>query len=124
MIKTVLNAVLVVAILVMGFLLCKSIIKPIDFKDAKEKRQTAVIKKLVDIRKAQECFKDNYGHYTADFDSAVSKPADPVMEGHTFGGWYTDIGLATPVTWEGLNRKEGLGDGLQEQRRRCCKIWY
>ena len=69
MIKTVLNAVLVVAILVMGFLLCKSIQKPIAFGDAKDKRQAAVIKKLVDIRKAQECFKENYGHYTADFDS-------------------------------------------------------
>lgn len=72
MMKTVLNAVLVVAIIVMGYLCVKSIQKPIDFQNAKEKRQAAVVKKLIDIRKAEECFKDQYGHYTANWDSLIT----------------------------------------------------
>ncbi|MBO4332957.1 MAG: hypothetical protein J5875_07320 [Paludibacteraceae bacterium] len=111
MIKTVLNAVLVVAILVMGFLLCKSIQKPIAFGDAKDKRQAAVIKKLVDIRKAQECFKENYGHYTADFDSLktfVKEGQKKVVEKKgTITDQQLEKGLTEKKAWEMVYKNNG-----------------
>jgi len=31
--------------------------------------------------------------------TVIQKPADPVKTGYTFGGWYYNSGLTTPVTW-------------------------
>ncbi|MCQ2206912.1 MAG: hypothetical protein MJZ02_01680 [Paludibacteraceae bacterium] len=111
MIKTVLNAVLVVAILVMGYLVMQSIQKPIDFQNAKEKRSAAVIKKLVDIRRAQECFKDNNGHYTADFDSLKTFVKEGQKKVVAKKGTITDQqlekGLTEKKAWEMVYKNNG-----------------
>ena len=44
---------------------------------------------------------ENY-EYKADFATPVTQPADPAKTGYTFGGWYTDSGLNTPVNWTNL----------------------
>lgn len=111
MIKTVLNAVLVVAILLMGYLVMQSIQKPIDFQNAKEKRSAAVIKKLIDIRKAEECFKDNYGHYTADFDSLKTFVKEGQKKVVAKKGTITDMqlekGLTEKKAWEMVYKNNG-----------------
>ena len=72
MVKNIFKVVMVVAIIFMAFLCYRSIEEPIEFENQKEIRQAAVIKRLVDIRKAEMDFKDAKGHYTASFDSLIT----------------------------------------------------
>ncbi|MBQ0030221.1 MAG: hypothetical protein MJZ24_00575 [Paludibacteraceae bacterium] len=67
--KIALQALMAVAICVVAFMCYRSIQKPIEFEAAKEKRQAAVVAKLIDIRQAEVYFKDVNGHYTSSFDS-------------------------------------------------------
>lgn len=69
--KQVLQVLLFVAIILMGYLVVDSVNQPIRFNKAKEKRQSAVVANLVDIRTAQVAFKNKYGHFTASLDSLV-----------------------------------------------------
>ena len=41
---------------------------PIRFEEAKNKREKEIIQRLIDIRKVELEFKDQKGHFTADFD--------------------------------------------------------
>ncbi|HZK38610.1 MAG TPA: InlB B-repeat-containing protein, partial [Clostridia bacterium] len=36
---------------------------------------------------------------TQNYNTSVTKPADPTKDGHTFAGWYTDVGLTNSVSW-------------------------
>lgn len=55
------------AIGVVLFYLAKSILEPVRFEREFQKRRTAVIGRLEDIRKVQKTYKDLYGHYAPDF---------------------------------------------------------
>lgn len=101
MIKNVLNALMVAAIIVMGFLCYKSIQKPIEFGEAREFRQGIVIKKLIDIRKAEECFKENHGNYTANWDSLIT---------------FVKEGKKAVVAKKGTITDQQLEKGLTEQK--------
>ena len=70
--KQVLQVLLFVAIVVMGYLVVDSVNQPIRFNKAKQERKDAVVSKLVDIRTAQVAFKNKYGHFTASFDSLIT----------------------------------------------------
>lgn len=70
--KQVLQVLLFVAIVVMGYLVIDSVNQPIRFNKAKEERKSAVVQNLVDIRTAQVAFKNKYGHYTSSFDSLIA----------------------------------------------------
>jgi len=70
--KTGIQVILVVAIVVLTYLLWESIAQPIRFNKERGKRYEAVIQRLKDIRSAQIAYKSVYGKFTADFDSLIT----------------------------------------------------
>ena len=70
--KVLVKVILVAAIGLLVFLCWKSVQGPIDFKEHREARDQAVIKRLVDIRTAQVAYREIKGEYTASFDSLIS----------------------------------------------------
>ncbi len=69
--KALIQIVLAIAILVLGYLIVQSIMNPIRFNQEREKRENATIQRLVDIRTAQVAFKAENGRYTGSFDSLI-----------------------------------------------------
>ncbi len=69
--KTITQIILGVVIILLGYLLVDSIMKPINFNRVKKQRYEATIERLKDIRKAQVAFKSRYGRYTGSFDTLI-----------------------------------------------------
>lgn len=67
--RVIFNLVLVLLIFLLIFVLISSIQEPIAFKSEKDKRQSAVIERLMDIRTAQEAFRGVKGGFAPDFDT-------------------------------------------------------
>jgi hypothetical protein len=59
-------------IVLFSYLLVVNIRKPIQFDKEKDKRMTATVEKLKDIRSIQVVFKGKYGKYTGDLDSLIN----------------------------------------------------
>ena len=70
--RDIISIVLIVGILVLGFVLYTSIMRPLKFEDEYNKRSTEVINKLKDIRAIQEAFKGTNGRYCSDIDSLLT----------------------------------------------------
>jgi len=70
--KTVFQIILGIAIVVLGYLVVESIMKPIRFNKELEKREDATIEKLKDIRTMQIAYKDKYGKHTGNFDTLIN----------------------------------------------------
>ncbi|MFO7659115.1 MAG: hypothetical protein R6W78_18795 [Bacteroidales bacterium] len=69
--KKVIQIILLIAIIVLGYYVWESIQKPIRFNREVKVREDAVIAKLKDIRKAQVAYKDLNGKFTGSFDTLV-----------------------------------------------------
>ncbi len=67
--RLIINLILVVLVAVLVYVLAGSIKEPIEFQEQKTKRETAVIKKLKDIRRAQECYRGVTGEFAPSFDT-------------------------------------------------------
>ncbi len=68
--RLLINLFLVALAVLMGFLLVNSIREPIDFKNEKDKRENAVVDKLLTIRKLQEYYRDiTAGSFAPNFDT-------------------------------------------------------
>jgi len=92
--KLAVNAILILLIAGLAFILFSSIQEPIKFKSEKDKREDAVISRLMDIRKAQEAYRSITGEFAHSFDtlrqvlktgnfaqvSIESDPSDPNNE--------------------------------------------
>src|SRR5690554_1510341 len=70
--KVVMRVLLALAIVLLAYISWKSIQGPIDFNAEVEKRDRAVIQRLVDIRTAQVAYRAQSGTYTAHFDTLVN----------------------------------------------------
>jgi len=70
--KTAIQVVLAVAIIVLVYLLWESIQKPIRFNKEKDRIEDATIQRLKDIRTAQLAFRSEHGEFTGDFDSLIT----------------------------------------------------
>jgi hypothetical protein len=70
--RTAIQAVLILGILLLTFLLYESIMKPIRFNQQRDERYGKTIARLKDIRTAQVAYKAENGLYTADFDSLIT----------------------------------------------------
>jgi hypothetical protein len=66
------NIALTVIIIVLSYLIFRSINKPIQFNKEKEYRYSQVIQRLKDIRTAQLAYKSVNGAYTGNFDSLIA----------------------------------------------------
>lgn len=69
--KTIIQVVLWVVCIGLGYLIYQSINAPIKFNKVREERFSAVINKLKDIRDSQEAYKAVNGKYTSNFNSLV-----------------------------------------------------
>ena len=67
--RSIFNLILVLLIFGLIYVLISSIQEPIAFKAEKEKREDAVIAKLMEIREAQEAFRGVTGGFAQDFDT-------------------------------------------------------
>lgn len=67
--KLVINLLLLVLIGVLIWVLIGSIREPIKFRAEKDRRERAVIDKLMEIRTAQELYRSITGNFAADFES-------------------------------------------------------
>lgn len=79
--RTIINVILVLVILAMIYLLYAGISEPIKFKEEKEKREDAVVQKLMDIREAQE-------HYRAITGGEFADSFEKLKDTLTYGVFY------------------------------------
>ena len=70
--KSIIQILLWIACIGLGFLIYKSVNGPIEFKKVKEQRFSKVISVLKDIRNSQEAYKSANGKYANDFNSLIS----------------------------------------------------
>ena len=70
--KTIIQIVLWIVCIILGYLIYKSVTGPIEFKKVKESRFADVISTLKDIRNSQEAYKIVNGNFANDFNSLVS----------------------------------------------------
>lgn len=70
--KTILQIVLWIVCIFLGYMIYKSVTGPIEFDKVKKERFAEVIQKLKDIRNAQEAYKTVKGRYANDFNSLVA----------------------------------------------------
>ncbi|MBK6346200.1 MAG: hypothetical protein IPN08_15045 [Bacteroidales bacterium] len=67
--SNILKIVLAVVVIVLGYMLYSSIMKPIRFQEELDSRNMQIVNKLKDIRTAENFFKQFNNRYTSDFDS-------------------------------------------------------
>ena len=79
--KKLLQLVLALAVIGLGFYVYVLISTPIKFAEEQKIREKAVITRIKDIRTAELQFKSKYQHFTADFDSLINFVLNETMEG-------------------------------------------
>ncbi len=70
--KTVIQVILSVAILVLGYMLVDSINQPIRFQREQRARYNRTIERLKDIRRAQLAYRSVHGEFTGSFDTLIN----------------------------------------------------
>ena len=106
--KTALNIVFTVIILVLAYFLMESIMKPIRFNKEKDAREAAIKERLIDIRTAQEAFKSVKGYYTGSFDTLITFLETDSLPLVFKMGSLTDEMIAAGITTEKEAVKKGL----------------
>lgn len=69
--KLIINIVLILLIIFMGYLLYYSIQEPIKFDEVKIKREAVVVDRLMDIRTSQEIYRAIKGEFAGSFDTLL-----------------------------------------------------
>ncbi len=100
--KKIIQIVLLLVILGLGYVLYQSIMKPIRFQSETKVRETAIIEKLKNIRSAERMFKASYGYFTGSFDTLTSFILDSTL---TFARTVGDVNDSLQVA-QGLVYKE------------------
>ncbi len=70
--KLVFQIMYAVVIIVLAYLLVDNIMEPIRFNKERNRRETAAVERLKDIRRVQESFKEKYGKFTGSFDTLIT----------------------------------------------------
>ncbi|MDR2036988.1 MAG: hypothetical protein LBQ60_03600 [Bacteroidales bacterium] len=70
--KTVIQVILAIAIIVVGYFVYESIQEPLRFNAEKNQRYAATIERLKDIRTAQVAYRSENKVYTSEFDSLIN----------------------------------------------------
>ncbi len=69
--KTAIQIVLALVIVVLGYFIYDSIMEPVRFRQEVQQREAAIIQTLKDIREVQRSHRSRYQRFTADIDSLV-----------------------------------------------------
>lgn len=69
--KTAIQIVLALVIVVLGYFIYDSIMEPVRFRQEVQQREAAIIQNLKDIREVQRSHRSRYQRFTADLDSLV-----------------------------------------------------
>ncbi|PVX49367.1 hypothetical protein C7377_1783 [Balneicella halophila] len=99
--RIVLQIVLAVAIVFLGYMVFQSINVPMQFEKIKNKRDREVIAKLKDIREAQRAYVLSHGKYTGSFDSLEN---------------FIRTGNIPLIKRTGVLTDEMLADGINEEK--------
>lgn len=81
MTKKIVEIVLALAIIALGFVVYLQISTPIKFDREVEIRKKAVVERIKDIRTAERQFKSKYQRFTASFDTLIDFVLNETMEG-------------------------------------------
>lgn len=106
--KTALNIVFTIIIIVLAWFLVESIMKPIRFNKEKDAREAAIKERLIDIRTAQEAYKSVKGSYTGSFDTLITFLKTDSLPLVFRRGSLTDEMIAAGITSEREAVKKGL----------------
>ncbi len=98
--KVVMRVLLALAIVLLAYISWKSIQGPIDFNAEVERRDKAVIQRLVDIRTAQVALRAQTGSYTASFDTLTNFVQDGKIATLIKSGDLTEAQLEAGMTEE------------------------
>lgn len=69
--KTIIQIVLVLGIVVLGYLIYDSIMEPVRFNQEMEHREDVIVRRLKDIRQLQIAHRSRFGIFTSDMDSLI-----------------------------------------------------
>ncbi len=69
--KTAIQIVLAIAIVVLGYFIYESIMEPVRFRQEVQLREAEIIQRLKDIREVQRSHRSRHQRFTADLDSLV-----------------------------------------------------
>ncbi len=65
--RVIFNLLLMVLIAVLGYILFTTVQEPIKFQSVKTERETAIVNKLIEVRKAQEIYRSVTGKFAGSF---------------------------------------------------------
>jgi hypothetical protein len=105
--KTIIQVLLTIAIIVLGYFCVESIKKPVRFQKAYQQRTEKVIERLKDIRSAQVAYKAINGQYTSNFDTLSTFIANDSLPMVKMEGSLTDSMIAVGLT-EKMALKKGI----------------
>ncbi|OIP83913.1 MAG: hypothetical protein AUK44_03815 [Porphyromonadaceae bacterium CG2_30_38_12] len=122
--KTVIQILLAISIVLLAYFCIMSIVTPIRFAEEKAKREIVIIDRLVDIRKAEVEYRDQKGKYTDNIDELIkflkSAKKKTVLKEGSLTDKQLEAGLtevaATKIVRRG-NMQEIITNGLQGFRR-------
>jgi hypothetical protein len=98
--KTIIQIILGVIVVVLAYLLYDSLMKPIRFNNAVEYRKDLVVQRLKHIRDLQVAYKDNYGRYSGGFDTLINfYKNDSLKIVRQVGSWDDSIAVAKKLVY-------------------------
>ncbi|WP_018339614.1 MULTISPECIES: hypothetical protein [Butyricimonas] len=106
-VKIIIQIVLAIAAIYLGYLCYESVQNPIQFQKLKKQRYDRIIQRLKDIRTAQVAYKDIHGVYTSSFDTLISFVKYDSLKTVRSIGELTDDQLD-----QGMTEQEALKKGL------------
>ncbi|MCD8265005.1 MAG: hypothetical protein LUD02_13335 [Tannerellaceae bacterium] len=105
--KVTLKILLAVAVVVLGYMCYRSIMGPIEFNEAKDERESAIIARLIDIRKAQIEYKNVHKEHAGSFDDLIKFLNEEKLPFLIKEGVLTDEQLE-----QGMTEQEAVKKGL------------
>jgi hypothetical protein len=98
--KTILQIILGVIVVVLAYFLYDSLMEPIRFNKAVEYRKGLVVQRLKNIRELQTAYKDGYGRFTRSFDTLINfYKNDSLKIVKQVGSWDDSVAVAKKLVY-------------------------
>ncbi len=105
--KTVIQILLFIVAVVLAYMIYQSVMRPIEFDNAKKTRYEATVERLKEIREAQLAYKDVYGRFTGSWDTLIDFVINDSVKNVRKIGELTDSMIDA-----GINERKALRMGL------------